>query len=133
MDLLKNIPGIKINKPKGAFYVFSDFSQGGGDDIHMFRYRQSLLKKKINTGLFFLRKHYSTGGINDYNQVIAYDLNVQLSQYYFTTEFALSDVPSDPIISELNNSNSDIFNLSSINILFFFANVFCCELTKLTT
>ena len=49
-------------------YVFSDFSQGEGDDVHLFRYRQSLFKNKLNTGLFFQRKLYSNGGKFDYNE-----------------------------------------------------------------
>ena len=93
-----------LNFSSFSTYVFSDFSQGGGDDIHLFRYRQSLFKNKVNTGLFFQRKHYPVGGINDYNQVVAYNLNVQASRYYFTTEFATSSVPSDSIISSLNDN-----------------------------
>ena len=96
-------------------YVFSDFSQGGGDDIHLFRYRQSLFKNKINTGLFFQRKHYPTGEKNDYNQVVAYNLNIQTSRYYLTTEFATSSVPSDSTISSLNDSY-DIDNFFKSNI-----------------
>ena len=43
-------------------YVFSDFSQGEGDDIHLIRYRQSLFKNKFNSGIFFQRIFYSNGG-----------------------------------------------------------------------
>ena len=85
-------------------YVFSDFSQGGGDDIHLFRYRQSFLNNKVNTGMFLLRKHYPTGNLEDYNQVIACDLRIYSGRYSLTTEFAFSDVPGDSLITELNNS-----------------------------
>ena len=78
-------------------YIVSDFSQGGGDDIHLFRYRQSLLDNKINTGIFFQRKYYPTGNLNDYNQVIAQDLKIHLGRYYFSTEFAISEVPSETL------------------------------------
>jgi len=93
---------------KGSIsYVFSDFSQDGGDDIHLFRYRQSLLNNKINTGLFFQRKHYPTGGIKDYNQVIGYDIKIRAGKYYFSTEIAMSEVPSDSVISSLTDSYDD--------------------------
>ena len=85
-------------------YVFSDFSQGGGDDIHLLRYRQSLLKNKVNAGIFFQRKYYSTGNQNDYNQVVAHDLKISAGRYYFVAEFSTSDVPSDSLISNLNNN-----------------------------
>ena len=98
-------------------YVFSDFSQGSGDDIHLLRYRQSFLQNKINSGLSFQRKHYQTGGMDDYNQVIAHDLKIHLGQYYFATEFAISEVPSDSIITDLNNTyKSDDFFKSNIAI-----------------
>jgi hypothetical protein len=84
-------------------YVFSDYSQGGGDDIHLIRYRQSLLKNKINTGLFFQRKHFPTGNLQDYNQVIAHDLKIHAGRYYFTSEIAISNVPSDSSITDLND------------------------------
>ncbi len=85
-------------------YVFSDFSQDGGDDIHLFRYRQSLFNNKINTGLFFQRKHYPTGEVKDYNQVVGYDIKIRTGRYYFTTEIAASEVPSDSLISNLTSS-----------------------------
>ena len=91
------------NSDRSMSYVFSDFSQGGGDDVHLFRFRQSFLKNKINSGMFLLRKNYSTGDLNDYNQVIATDFNIFFGRYYFTTELAISEVPSETIISELNN------------------------------
>ena len=87
-------------------YTFSDFSQDGGDDIHLFRYRQSFVDNKINTGLFFQRKHYPDGNINDYNQVIGYDIKVRAGKYYFTTELATSKVPSDSLTTDLTNSYS---------------------------
>ena len=83
-------------------YVFSDFSQGSGDDIHLLRYRKSLFNNKMNTGISYLRKHYFMAESYDYNQVIAYDLKVQKGRYYFSTEFAVSEVPSDLEITELN-------------------------------
>ncbi len=85
-------------------YLFSDFSQGGGDDIHLFRYRQSLLQNKINTGLFFQRKYYASGNLQEYNQVIAHDLKIRFNRYYFATEFAISDVPSDSVITNTTNN-----------------------------
>lgn len=85
-------------------YVFSDLSQGGGDDIHLLRYRQSLFNNKVNTGLFFQRKHYPTGNLKDYNQVIAQDLQLRLGRYYFAIEIATSDVPSETMITNLNES-----------------------------
>ena len=85
-------------------YVFSDFSQGEGDDIHLFRYRQSLFNNKINTGIFFQRKYYSTGNQNDYNQVLAHDFKLNIGKYYFANEIAISQVPSDTLITKLNSS-----------------------------
>jgi len=95
---------------KGSMtYVFSDFSQGSGDDIHLFRYRKLFFKDKIHTGLFLQRKHYSSGDINDYNQVIAFDTKIRSGKYYFSTEFAISDVPSDSLVSQLGNNYSNLF------------------------
>ena len=91
------------NGNRSMSYVFSDFSQGGGDDVHLVRFRQSYLNDKLNSGIFLLRKNYSTGNLYDYNQVIATDFNVFLGKYYFTTELAVSDVPSETMISELND------------------------------
>ena len=91
------------NSDRSISYVFSDFSQGGGDDIHLLRYRQSYLNKKLNSGIFLLRKNYSTGKLYDYNQVLATDLNIFMGRYYFTSEIAISDVPSETMIRELNN------------------------------
>jgi len=88
-------------------YVFSDFSQGEGDDIHLVRYRQSLFNNKINTGIFLQRKYYASGYELDYNQVVANDLKISLGRYYFTSEIALSDVPSDSIITDLSNKYRD--------------------------
>ena len=85
-----------------ATYVFSDFSQGSGDDVHLLRFRQSLLKNKLKTGIFFLRKNYATGGKNDYNQVIATDLKWQFGRYFLDTEFAGSSVPSEEDTNALN-------------------------------
>ena len=98
-------------------YVFSDFSQGDGDDIHLIRYRQSLFNNKINTGLFLQRKYYSSGHELDYNQVLANDLKISLGRYYFTSELAVSAVPSDSIITELSNNYKDS-DLIKSNIAF---------------
>ena len=98
-------------------YVFSDFSQDGGDDIHLFRYRQSFFNKKINSGVSFQKKNYPSGGLKDYNQVIAYDLKIHSGQYYFSTEVATSDVPSDSLVTDINNSyHKDDFFKSNIAI-----------------
>ena len=88
-------------------YLFSDFSQGEGDDIHLIRYRQSLFKNKINTGLFLQRKYYSSGYESDYNQIIANDLKISMGRYYFTSELAVSSVPSDSIITDLSIQYQD--------------------------
>ena len=98
-------------------YVFSDFSQGGGDDIHLFRYRQSLFKNKVNIGTSFQRKHYPMGSLKDYNQIIAHDLKIYAGRYYIATELAVSDVPSESLITDLNNNyKSDDFLKSNIAI-----------------
>ena len=41
--------------------------------------------------------------MNDYNQVIAYDLKIHNGNYYFSTEFAASRVPSDSMIISMND------------------------------
>ena len=51
--------------------------------------------------IFFQRKFYSNGGKLDYNEVIANDIKISLGRYYFTSEIALSAVPSDSAITEL--------------------------------
>jgi len=83
-------------------YVIADFSQGSGDDIHLFRYRQSLLNEKIRTGLFFQRKHYPTGLQDDYNQVLATDLKIQAGKYFISGETALSWTPAEQEIIDLS-------------------------------
>ncbi len=85
-------------------YVFSDFSQGDSDDIHLIRYRQSFLNNKVNAGFYMLRKNYSSGISNEYNQVLASDLKLFIGRYFFNTEIAVSEVPSDATIEVLNNS-----------------------------
>ena len=85
-------------------YVFSDFSQGSGDDIHLLRYRQSLFNNKLKTGFSFQKKYYSTGAEKDYNQVLAQDFKLNLGKYYFANEIAISQVPSDTLINKLNSS-----------------------------
>lgn len=86
-------------------YAFSDFSQGSGDDIHLLRYRQSFLKNKLRTGIFFQRKHYAiadtSDGSKDYNQVAAVDLKFQAGKYFFNGETAVSWTPAeDEIVSQ---------------------------------
>ena len=82
-------------------YVFSDFSQGSGDDIHLFRYRHALLNDKLRTGIFFQRKHYPSGATKDYNQVAAIDLKLQAGSYFFNGETAVSWTPAeDDIVSQ---------------------------------
>ena len=83
-------------------YVFSDFSSGEGDDIHLFRYRQSINEGKINTGLFFQRKHFASGTDKEFNQVVATDYKMRLGKYYINTEAAVSSVPSDSLVNALN-------------------------------
>ena len=55
-----NGQGVRIDywtpKNRSMTYVFSDFSQGSGDDIHLFRYRKSFFNNKINSGLFIKEK-----------------------------------------------------------------------------
>ena len=102
-----NGQGVRIDfwapNNRSITYVFSDFSQGSGDDIHLFRYRKSLFENKLNAGLFYQRKNYQSGKMNDYNQVIAYDLKIHNGNYYFSTEFAASRVPSDSMITSMND------------------------------
>ena len=88
-------------------YIFSDFSQGSGDDIHLFRYRQSIFKNKVHSGLSIQKKNYASASTNDFNQVIAHDLKVYVGRYYVATEFAISDVPGDSVITSLNNEYKD--------------------------
>ena len=103
------------NGNRSMSYVFSDFSQGGGDDVHLVRFRQSYLNDKLNSGIFLLRKNYSTGNLYDYNQVIATDFNVFLGKYYFTTELAVSDVPSESIkINHIKGISYTKLKVSSI-------------------
>ena len=87
-------------------YVFSDFSQGDGDDVHLLRIRQSLLKNKLNFGIFFQRKNYSSAKKNDFNQVIANDIKLAIGKYYLNSEVAISLVPGDSAITSLTNSYS---------------------------
>ena len=84
----------------GSFtYVFSDFSSGEGDDIHLFRIRQSLFKNKLNTGIFYQRKNYneptSSQQKKAFNEVVANDYKLKMGRYFFNWEFAMSNVPSE--------------------------------------
>jgi len=88
-----------------ASYVFSDFSQGESDDIHLLRLRQSFWDEKFKTGLFFQRKNYGSGAKKEYNQVIATDDKIRFSNYQFNIEFAVSTVPSEQELSDTNKSH----------------------------
>ncbi len=92
-----------------ATYIFSDFSQGESDDIHLLRLRQSFLGEKIKSGVFFQRKNYGFGGENQYNQVIATDQKLQLGRYFLNIEFAVSDVPAE---SETNAEKDEFIEKS---------------------
>jgi len=87
-----------------ATYVFSDFSSGVGDDIHLLRLRQSFLHKKLFTGIFYQRKNYGTGGQKDYNEVVATDIKIQFGRYFFNGELAFGNVPSEQEVVSLNKS-----------------------------
>jgi hypothetical protein len=92
----------------GSFtYVFSDYSSGIGDDVHLLRYRQGFWQSKLHTGIFYQRKHYSGGQRNQFNEVIATDFRVNLNRYYINTEFAYSQVPSDTLITKLTQDYYD--------------------------
>jgi len=91
-------------------YVFSDFSGGGSDDIHLLRLRQSYLKNHLFTGLFYQRKNYGTNGVQDYNELIGTDLKWSFgSRYYLNAELATTRVPSDSTVTywtrELHNGD----------------------------
>ncbi len=93
----------------GSFtYVFSDFSAGQGDDIHLFRIRQSLFKNRLNTGIFYQRKNYNEQNENlqekAFNDVIANDYKLRLGKYFINWEFALSRVPSEKELTDLTNN-----------------------------
>ena len=75
--------------------------------------KQKLSLQKI----FFQRKHYPTGNLKDYNQVIAHDLKIHVGRYYFTSEIAISNVPSDSSITDLNDDyQSEDFFKSNVAI-----------------
>lgn len=107
VDNGKNGQGARVdawhNHNGSMTYVFSDFSSGGGDDIHLFRYRQSFRENKINTGLFFQRKNNASGADKDFNQVVASDFKMRLGKYYINTEVAISSTPSDSLITAIDN------------------------------
>ena len=87
----------------GSFtYVFSDYSSGIGDDIHLLRYRQSFFQSKLNTGIFYQRKNYSSGMNKEFNEVIATDIRANLGRYFLTTEFAYTQDPSNKEITNLS-------------------------------
>ncbi|MBS3767626.1 MAG: hypothetical protein KGY75_05865 [Candidatus Cloacimonetes bacterium] len=116
VDNDKNAQGVRFDFWErwngSASYVYSDFSGGGGDDVHLLRLRQSFAEEKFQTGLFFLRKNYSDGGKDRYNQVIATDNKIKLSKdYKLNFELASSVVPSDTAITALNeNLHNDVEN-----------------------
>jgi len=65
----------------GSFtYVFSDYSSGIGDDIHLLRLRQSFIDSKLHTGIFYQRKNYSSSGKNDFNEVVATDFRYSIGR-----------------------------------------------------
>ncbi|RLG28663.1 hypothetical protein DRO03_09350, partial [Methanosarcinales archaeon] len=78
-------------------YVFSDFSSGEGDDIHLLRLRQLFLNGKISSGIFYQRKSYNTedNQKNAFNEVVANDYRIKLGKYFISWEYALSRVPSE--------------------------------------
>jgi hypothetical protein len=82
-------------------YVFSDFSGGQGDDIHLLRLRQSIIRDKLFMGGFYQRKNYGTSTTRlNYNEIYASDIRWSITkQYYLTAEFACSEVPSEPIVT----------------------------------
>jgi len=89
---------------KGSMtYVFSDYSQGAGDDIHLFRIRQSFLKNKLKAGVFFQRKNsleyneQEAKNMEEYNQVVATDLKLSLGRYFFNGEIALTQDSDEDI------------------------------------
>ena len=83
-----------------ATYVFSDFSQGDSDDIHLVRLRQNFLKNKLRTGMFYQRKNYGIGDKNSYNQVFAFDEHAEVGNYQINFEMAFSSVPSEQEIKD---------------------------------
>ncbi len=90
----------------GSFtYVFSDFSSGEGDDIHLFRIRQSLFKNKLNTGIFYQRKNYNESNPalqkDAFNDVLANDYKLRLGRYFINWEIAASRVPSEKNLTDL--------------------------------
>jgi hypothetical protein len=78
-------------------YVFSDYSGGQNDDIHLLRLRQSIIRDKLFMGGFYQRKNYgtSTSRLN-YNEIYASDIRWTIAKkYYLAAEFACSAVPSE--------------------------------------
>lgn len=83
-----------------ATYVFSDFSQGDSDDIHLVRLRQNIYKNNLRAGMFYQRKNYGIGDKDSYNEVWAFDEHAELGNYQLNMEFAFSSVPSEQEITD---------------------------------
>ncbi len=100
----------------GSFtYVFSDFSSGEGDDVHLMRYRQSL-SERVRFGVFYQRKNYSTAQENDYNEVAAVDFHAGMGRYILNTEFAWSDVPAEEDVQAQNDEYSGFNDFFKSNV-----------------
>ncbi len=103
------------NKDGGLSYVFADNSDGSGDDLHLLRLRQNFLDKDIRSGLFFLRKNYPQAQKNDFNQVIAGDINAKfLKKYYLRADLSVSQVPAE---GELTDESRSYHRGSLVNYL----------------
>ncbi len=81
-------------------YVFSDYSGGQSDDIHLLRFRQSIVKDKLFMGAFYQRKNYTTSTSRlNYNEIYASDIRWTIAKKYsIAAEFACSAVPSEPLV-----------------------------------
>ncbi|HNX01990.1 MAG TPA: hypothetical protein PKK33_11525, partial [Candidatus Cloacimonadota bacterium] len=99
-------------------YVFSDYSNGQNDDIHLLRLRQSIIKDKLFMGAFYQRKNYGNSTLRlNYNEIYASDLHWTINKkYYVAAEFACSTVPSEPSVmdeaSQYQNALASDLNLS---------------------
>ncbi len=96
-------------------YVFSDFSSGEGDDIHLVRYRQSLLER-VRMGVFYQRKNYPTAAKDDYNEVAAIDVHAGMGRYFLNAEFARSEVPAEEDVEAENDTYSGFGDFFKSNV-----------------
>ena len=96
-------------------YVFSDFSSGEGDDVHLMRYRQNL-SERIRFGVFYQRKNIYTAAKDDYKEVLAADFHAGLDRYYLNAEFAWSEDPSDDYIQQKNDEYSGAKDFLKSNV-----------------